>query len=101
MDQSNDQQRVDPVEGDMTGGVIPYKNVPALVAYYLGVFSLIPCVAVPLGIAAVICGILGLIKRQQHPQVRGAIHAWIGIVLGALTAAANVVVIALISQGTW
>src|ERR1700733_11755328 len=23
--------------------IIPYRNVPALVAYYLGVFSLIPC----------------------------------------------------------
>ena len=54
-----------------------------------------------MGIAAVLCGIFGLIKRQQQPQVRGAIHAWIGIVLGALTAAANVVVIALMSQAPW
>ena len=42
MNESNDQPRVDSIEGDATGGVIPYKNVPALVAYYLGVFSLIP-----------------------------------------------------------
>ena len=27
--------------GDATGGVIPYKNLPALLAYYLGMFSLV------------------------------------------------------------
>lgn len=30
-------------EGDSTGGVIPYKNMPALIAYYCGVFSILPC----------------------------------------------------------
>ena len=30
------------LQGDATGGVIPYKNAPALVAYYLGLFSIFP-----------------------------------------------------------
>jgi hypothetical protein len=67
-------------EGDSTGGVIPYKNVPALFAYYLGVFSIIPCF--PVGIAAVILGIKGLKVAREKPQVRGQVHAWIGIVAG-------------------
>jgi len=28
--------------GDNTGGLIPYKNPKALIAYYLGIFSLFP-----------------------------------------------------------
>lgn len=67
-------------EGDATGGVIPYKNMPALIAYYCGVFSIIPCF--PIGLAAVVLGIMGLKKAKQHPQVRGKAHAWIGIIAG-------------------
>jgi len=31
-----------PNEGDATGGIIPYKNPKALIAYYLGIFSGLP-----------------------------------------------------------
>jgi hypothetical protein len=71
--------------GDATGGVIPYKNAPALLAYYLAVFSLIPILGLVLGAPAVVLGILGLKKRRQQPAVRGAAHAWIGIILGGIT----------------
>ena len=75
-------------EGDATGGLIPYKNAPALTAYYLGVFSLLPCVGIPLGIAAVILGVLGLRRAARHPEVKGKVHAWVGIIVGGLFAAA-------------
>ncbi len=71
-------------QGDATGGLIPYKNGPALIAYYLGVFSIIPCVGIPLGAAAIVLGILGLKKAARQPEVRGQVHAWVGIVLGGL-----------------
>jgi hypothetical protein len=77
-----DEQR--PPEGDATGGVIPYKNPKALIAYYCGVFSLVPCLGVFPGVAGVILGIMGLRYRAQHPETKGAAHAWIGIVLGGL-----------------
>jgi len=64
--------------------VIPYKNVPALVAYYLGVFSLIPVVGIVLGLAAFVLGIMGLRFHRQNPTAGGAVHAWIGIILGGL-----------------
>jgi hypothetical protein len=70
--------------GDATGGVIPYKNFPALVAYYCGVFSIIPCLGLPLGLVAFVCGILGLKKAAQMPAVKGTVHAWIGIIAGGL-----------------
>jgi hypothetical protein len=73
-----------PTEGDATGGVIPYKNVPALLAYYFGLFSLLPCVGLLLAVPALILGIIGLSKRKKNPAIKGSVHAWIGIVMGGL-----------------
>ena len=71
-------------QGDATGGIIPYKNGPALMAYYLGIFSLIPCLGLVLAIPAFVLGIMGLKKRNQNPAVKGTCHAWIGIIMGGL-----------------
>lgn len=71
-------------EGDSTGGVIPYKNMPALLAYYFGLFSLFPCIGLFLAIPAFVLGIMGLRKRNENPAVKGAVHAWIGIVMGGI-----------------
>jgi hypothetical protein len=72
-------------EGDVTGGLIPYKNGMALAAYYCGVFSLIPCVWGVLSILAIIFGILGLSRAKEHPEAKGKAHAITGIVLGSIT----------------
>ena len=69
------------------GGLIPYKNPKALWAYYLGIFSLIPCLGILLGVAALILGIGGLRHANLHPESRGKAHAWVGIILGSLCAA--------------
>jgi hypothetical protein len=66
--------------GDGTHGVIPYKNMPALLAYYAGVFSVIPFF--PIGLTALFLGIAGLRARTRNPAIKGSIHAWIGIVIG-------------------
>ena len=71
------------MQGDATGGLIPYKNKCALIGYYLGVFSFfIPVVG---GIASVILGIMGLIAKKRNPDVRGTAHAIVAIVLGIAT----------------
>lgn len=64
--------------------VVPYRNLPALIAYYLGLFSLFPCVGAVLGIAAVVLGIMGLRKVARQPEVKGAVHAWIGVICGGV-----------------
>jgi hypothetical protein len=64
--------------------VIPYKNPPALIGYYLGVFSLIPCVGFLLGIPALILGIIGLKKANAAPGSKGKAHAWTAISLGSI-----------------
>ena len=62
--------------------IIPYRNVRALMAYYLGVFSAIPILGLPLGIAAFTLGIFALRFRRKNPAAGGAVHAWIGILAG-------------------
>ena len=84
-----------PPQGDATGGVIPYKNPHALTAYYLGIFSLIPGLGFFLGIAAFVLGLLGLRTKKRHPEVRGTVHAWIGIVIGAVVVLLHLALIGL------
>jgi hypothetical protein len=69
--------------------IIPIKNPKALIGYYLGVFSLIPCMAMVLGPAAVILGVLGLRARAENPNLPGKAHSIVAIVLGGLTTIAN------------
>lgn len=75
---------VDPNQGDATGGIIPYKNPKALIAYYLGIFSGFPVIGFFLGIPAVVLGIMGLRDRNRNPAIKGSIHAGIGIGCGAI-----------------
>jgi hypothetical protein len=65
-------------------GLIPYKNVHALVGYYLGIFSLIPCLGLLPAIPAMILGIIGLKNAKQHPEVKGRGHAITAIVISAI-----------------
>lgn len=69
-------------EGDSTGGVIPYKNPKALLAYYLGILSGLPLIGLPIGIVALVLGVQGLQARKRNPVIKGSIHAGIGIGCG-------------------
>jgi hypothetical protein len=69
-------------EGDSTGGIIPYKNPKALIAYYLGILSGLPVIGIPIGIAAFVLGIMGLRDRARNPVIKGSLHAAIGIGCG-------------------
>jgi hypothetical protein len=89
-----------PPEGDSTGGVIPYKNVPALLAYYLGILSLVCCIfGIPFGIVPLVLGIVGLKRRAANPVIKGSAHAWIGIVLGRLNIIFSILFIVVIVIG--
>lgn len=76
--------------------MIPTRNPSALTAYYLGIFSIIPCFAIPMGIAAVVLGLRGLKLFKEHPEVRGRTHAWVGIIAGGLFALINIAAIGFI-----
>ncbi len=70
------------MQGDATGGLIPYKNKYALIAYYLGIFSFF----IPFsGIASIVLGVKGLQARKRNPVIKGSAHAIVGIVAGVCT----------------
>ena len=71
--------------------LIPYRNAAALAAYYLGVFSLIPCVGVILAILAIAFGVYGLRLARERPETKGKGHAYAGIVLGAIVLVGHLV----------
>jgi hypothetical protein len=71
-------------EGDATGGIIPYKNPKALIAYYLGIFSGFPVIGFFFAVPALVLGIMGLRDRNRNPVIKGSIHAGIGIGCGAI-----------------
>ena len=75
---------INPSEGDATGGIIPYKNPKALIAYYLGIFSGFPVIGFFLAVPALVLGIMGLRDRNRNPAIKGSIHAGIGIGCGAI-----------------
>jgi len=80
---SHCSHQVRPVQVDESlSSWIPYKNPAALIAYYLGIFAFIPCFGFFLGIPAVIAGILGLKSAKRQPEVKGKVHAWLGIIFG-------------------
>lgn len=80
-------------EGDGTGGLIPYKNPSALIAYYLGIFGLFPVIGILLAIPAVILGFKGLSYGRLNPATKGIVHAWVGICLGTLSILYNGIMI--------
>lgn len=73
-----------PNDVDATGGIIPYKNPKALIAYYLGIFSGFPIVGFFLAVPALVLGIMGLRDRNRNPAIKGSVHAGIGIGCGAI-----------------
>ena len=86
-------------DDDGVSTIIPYKNGMALAAYYVGVFSLIPCVALILGPLGIIFGIIGLRRVNANPELKGTGHAIAGIVLGSITSLANYGFIAVVLVG--
>ena len=71
-----------PRSDDAAATIIPYRNMPALVGYYLGVFSLSACipilgiVGVGMGIAALVLGIKGLRNVKANPAAKGTARRW-------------------------
>lgn len=68
-----------------TTKLIPTGNPKALIAYYLGIFGLIPGLCLFLGPAALVLGIGGLRAYRLNTPIEGKAHAWVGIILGSIS----------------
>lgn len=86
-------------EDDFLSRIIPYRNQPALIGYYLSVFGLIPCLGLPLAPAAIPLGIVGLKRARREAEARGKIHAWVAIILGSLSSIVWIGLIGLMLYG--
>jgi hypothetical protein len=75
--------------------LIPTGNPPALIGYYLAVASLL---VAPLAIAAFVLGIFGLVRVHRHPESKGIVHAWIGIISILIAPGFWILIIFLLSQ---
>src|SRR5262249_27657606 len=64
--------------------LIPTENPKALVAYYCGIFGLIPPVGLLLGPLALLFGILGLRQAGRDRTGKGGGHSLVGIILGPI-----------------
>lgn len=80
-------------QDDVVCRLIPYKNSPALTAYYLGIFGLIPVVGLMMAMPAFILGLLGWKAYRRNPLIRGRVHAWIGLVLGGTSIAYHLLIL--------
>lgn len=80
---ANVAKSTDNSEGDATGGIIPYKNPKALIAYSVGIFSGFPGHWILSGNPGMVLEIMGLRDRNRNPAIKGSVHAGIGIGCGA------------------
>jgi Domain of unknown function (DUF4190) len=78
------RRREDSSGDDAVATLIPYRNPKALIAYYCGMFTVLPLIGLVLGPTAVVLGIMGLRYKKQNPTAKGTGHAVVGIVLGVL-----------------
>lgn len=75
-----------PAPADVTlATIVPYRNGAALIGYYLAVFSLVPGVGLPLGISAIVLGIVGKKRYRANPASKGRVHATTAVWVGTAT----------------
>jgi hypothetical protein len=85
-----------PVQDDWVARQIPYKNPLALAAYYVGLFSVIPCIGPLLALAAIPLGAMGLRAGKRDPALHGTAHAWTGMILAAFSVLYHIVGVVLL-----
>lgn len=85
---------------DAVATIIPFKNPPALMAYYLGLFgfvlSCVPILGLGMSIAALVLGLKGLQVVRRVPKAHGTGHAWFGIIAGTLGILVGLATLALV-----
>jgi len=65
--------------------IIPYKNWAALIGYYCGVFSLIPCLGLVLVPFGILFGVVGIVLYLREPRRKGLLHAVAAIMLSLVS----------------
>jgi hypothetical protein len=77
----------------------PITNRAALRAWRCAEWGLLPVAGLPLGLAAVSLGVVGLRRFRRDPSVLGARHAFAAVILGAIEVLVNLTGLTLIVVG--
>ncbi len=77
--------------------IIPWRNKYALIGYYLGIFGLIPLLGIPLAIAGIILGGLGIHHWKKNHRSHGLAHSIVAIVCGCIGLGVSAMVILLLA----
>ena len=77
--------------------LIPTGNPKALLSYYIGLASLIPCFGLFSAPVAIALGVKGLRAYNENPAAFGKGHAIAGIVLASIGLAGHLFVIVLVA----
>ncbi len=72
------------------------QNRPARMAFLLALGAVIPLLGIPLGIAAIVCGTLGLRKAAVSPQAGGRGEAILGITFASIVLVVHIFIAAAI-----
>jgi hypothetical protein len=79
------RSRDDDDDDDLVRTLVPTRNPKALIAYYCGIFGLIPMLGLILGPIALLFGILGLRHASLYRKAKGGGHAIAGLILGPIS----------------
>ncbi len=74
---------------DALAMLVPYRNMPALWGYYVGIAALIPGLGLLLGPTALALGAIGIRLAKNKPHAHGAAHGWVGVALGGIATLLN------------
>lgn len=86
---------------DVLASLVPYRNMPALWGYYIGIFALIPGTGLLLGPVALVLGFIGVRLVKSRPGSKGTAHAWVAILLGSIATLLNFAGIAALLIARW
>lgn len=81
------------------GSLTPWDNPAAVYSYGVAWAGLVPVLGLPLGLAAVVFGIVGLMRQRRRPEIMGRNFAIAGMTIGLCDALFNAAGIWCVGRG--
>lgn len=72
------------------------RPLSAIAAGYCGLFGVVPLCGLPFSIAAIVCGVIALLKIRANRTLSGSVRAWFGIIMGTLEILISILLIVML-----
>ncbi len=73
--------------------LFPVRNIPALIAFWVCLFALIPGLGILVALAVIGLGVSGLRNARKDPAVGGRWQSWLSVAVAALFGLINIAVV--------